>query len=108
MSRIERHPLTVGEAFELEAPQLLRALPAKWFDSARLLEAKVDTKARICSLQSFYSVPVRLARARAMGVFTPVHEKFWDAERAAMTGSTRRRSIGSGDDLSCGHGPRRP
>jgi transposase len=61
--RIERRPLTVGEAFELEALQLA-PLPAERFDSARLLEAKVDTKARICVLQSFYSVPVRLARRR--------------------------------------------
>jgi hypothetical protein len=41
--RIERRPLTVGEAFDLEAP-LLAPLPAERFDSARLLEAKVDTK----------------------------------------------------------------
>jgi len=61
--RIGRRLLTVGETFELEAPWL-RPLPVERFDSARLLEARVDTKARICVLQSWYSVPVRLARRR--------------------------------------------
>jgi transposase len=61
--RIARRAETVGEAFELEHPALA-CLPEERFDSARLLEAKVDTKARICVLQSFYSVPVRLARRR--------------------------------------------
>lgn len=61
--RIGRRTETVGEAFAVEQP-LLGPLPAERFDSARLLEAKVDTKARICVLQSFYSVPVSLARRR--------------------------------------------
>jgi transposase len=61
--RIGRRVETVGEAFAVEAP-LLAPLPVEPFDSARLLEAKVDAKARICVLQAFYSVPVRLARRR--------------------------------------------
>jgi transposase len=143
LRHIERRPLTVGESFELEAPWLSE-LPVERFDSAKLLSAKVDTKARICVLQSWYSVPVRLARrrvavrlgphqlevldpvggaivavhtrslhkgtqdllldhyleiltrkpgalggssalaqARAAGVFTATHQKFWDAARRA-------------------------
>jgi transposase len=54
---------TVGEAFAVER-QLLGPLPDEPFDCARLFEARVDAKARICVLQSFYSVPARLARRR--------------------------------------------
>ncbi len=58
---IARRPETVGEAAAAEAPSL-RALPEEAFDSCALLDAKVDTKGRICVRQSFYSVPVGLAR----------------------------------------------
>jgi transposase len=51
---------TVGADFAAEAPHLL-ALPAVAFDAARLLEARVDTKARVCVRQCHYSVPARLA-----------------------------------------------
>ncbi len=61
--RIARRPETVGEAFAVEAPSL-RALPPERFDSTVELSAKVDTKARVCVRQSFYSVPARLARRR--------------------------------------------
>lgn len=61
--RIGQRVQTVGEAFAVEAP-LLAPLPDEPFDAARLLEAKADAKARICVLQAFYSVPVRLARRR--------------------------------------------
>ena len=141
--RIGARAETVAEGFAVEQP-LLHPLPAERFDSARLLEAKVDAKARICVLQSFYSVPVSLARrrvpvrlgahhlevldpvggaivavhtrslhkgtqdlvldhyleiltrkpgalggsaalaqARASGVFTPLHDRFWEAARRA-------------------------
>jgi hypothetical protein len=40
-------------------------LPEEPFDSAAILPSvKVDTKGRVCVRQSFYSVPVRLARRR--------------------------------------------
>ena len=61
--RIGHRTETIGEAFAVEAPHL-RPLPADRFDTARLLTAKVDTKARICVLQAHYSVPVSLARRR--------------------------------------------
>lgn len=51
---------TVGADFAAEAPHLL-ALPEVAFDAARLLEARVDTKARVCVRQCHYSVPARLA-----------------------------------------------
>jgi hypothetical protein len=59
---IARRPQSVGEAAVAESAWL-RPLPETAFDSATILPAvKVDTKGRICVRQSFYSVPVRLAR----------------------------------------------
>lgn len=60
---IGRRPHSVGEAAAAEAA-FLRPLPDDPFDSASVLVVKVDTKGRICVRQSFYSVPVRLARRR--------------------------------------------
>jgi transposase len=61
--RIARRAQTVGEAFVAERARL-HPLPAEPFDPVRLLSAKVDAKARVCVLQSWYSVPVRLAGRR--------------------------------------------
>jgi hypothetical protein len=61
--RITHRAGTVGEAFITEQGRL-HPLPAEPFDPARLLSAKVDTKARVCVLQSWYSVPARLAGRR--------------------------------------------
>jgi transposase len=61
--RIARRAETIGEAFMVEQARL-HPLPAEAFDPVRLLSAKVDAKARVCVLQSWYSVPVRLAGRR--------------------------------------------
>jgi transposase len=59
---IGRRPQTVGQAARAEQACLL-PLPDEAFDAVSVLPAvKVDTKGRICVRQSFYSVPVRLAR----------------------------------------------
>jgi hypothetical protein len=58
--RIAGRRETVGQAFAAERPSL-RALPAEPFDAAVSLRAKVDTKARICVRQRWYSVPAHLA-----------------------------------------------
>lgn len=59
---IGRRPATVG-ADASEELAWMRPLPAEPFDPAAILpNVKVDTKGRICVRQSFYSVPVRLAR----------------------------------------------
>jgi hypothetical protein len=63
--RIARRAETIGEAFMAEQARL-HPLPAEAFDPARLLSAKVDAKARVCVLQSWYSVPVRLAGRRVV------------------------------------------
>lgn len=52
---------TVGEDFAREAPHLL-ALPVEAFDATRYLPVvRVDTKARVCVRQCYYSVPARLS-----------------------------------------------
>ncbi len=61
--RIFGRPLTVGQHFEVEAPEL-RPLPAAPFDTTLLLRPRVDTKSRVCVRQCFYSVPVRFAGRR--------------------------------------------
>ena len=136
---ITGRPVTVAAAFAAEQPAMM-ALPAEMFDPARLLQARVDNRARICVRQNYYSVPARyaarrvtvrlsamtvqvldgpqvvadheraagkhaevltldhyldvlkykpgampgataLAQARAAGVFTASHQRYWDAAR---------------------------
>src|SRR6266498_734175 len=60
---VGRRAETVGEAFAAERAWL-RPLPAEPFDPAREFAARVDAKARVCVLQSWYSVPARLAGRR--------------------------------------------
>ena len=52
--------LTVGAMGEADRAAL-RPLPAEPFDFARVTPVRVDTKARVCVRQSFYSVPARYA-----------------------------------------------
>jgi transposase len=56
-------PATVAAAFAAEQPAML-PLPAEMFDPARLLQARVDGRARICVRQNYYSVPARYAGRR--------------------------------------------
>jgi transposase len=61
---IGRRGDTVGEAAAAELAWM-RPVPEVPFDPAAILPSvKVDTKGRICVRQSFYSVPVSLARRR--------------------------------------------
>jgi transposase len=60
---ITGRPVTVGAAFTAEQPALMR-LPAEPFDPARLLQARVDNRARISVRQNFYSVPARYVGRR--------------------------------------------
>jgi transposase len=148
---VGRRAQTVAEAFALEQG-VLHPLPDEPFDSARLLGAKADAKARVCVLGSWYSVPARLARrrvqvrlgasqlevldggtvvavhprslhkgtqdlvldhyleilvrkpgalagsatlaqARAGGVFTAGHQRFWDAARRARGDGAGTRAL---------------
>jgi transposase len=55
--------VTVAAAFADEQ-QCLLPLPAEMFDPARLLQSRVDNRARICVRQNYYSVPARYAGRR--------------------------------------------
>jgi transposase len=59
--RIARRTATVGEMAAVER-RMLGPLPDVGFDPAARLDARVDTKGRICVRQAHYSVPVGLAR----------------------------------------------
>jgi transposase len=63
--RIGFRPSSVGEMADAERPTL-GVLPEVGFDPAAELVAKVDTKGRVCVRQSFYSVPVGLARHQVL------------------------------------------
>ena len=58
-----RPPITIGAAFAIETTELM-GLPAEPFDCARLLQARVDNRARVSVRQCFYSVPARYAGRR--------------------------------------------
>ncbi len=51
-------PVTVAAAFAAE-PLAMMSLPAEPFDPARLLQAGVDHRARVCVRQNYHSVPAR-------------------------------------------------
>lgn len=60
---ITGRPITIGAAFAAESSELM-GLPAEAFDCARLLDARVDNRARVSVRQCFYSVPARYAGRR--------------------------------------------
>ena len=55
--------VTIAAAFAAEQLAML-PLPAEPFDPARLLQARVDARARVCVRQNYYSVPARYAGRR--------------------------------------------
>jgi transposase len=60
---ITGRPVTVAAAFAGEQLAMV-PLPAEPFDPARLLSARVDSRARVCVRQNYYSVPARYAGRR--------------------------------------------
>lgn len=60
---ITGRPVTVAAGFAAELAQL-SPLPGEPFDAARLLLARVDTRARVAVRQCHYSVPARLVGRR--------------------------------------------
>jgi transposase len=55
--------VTIASAFAAEQPAMM-PLPAEMFDPARLLQARVDNRARVCVRQNYYSVPARYLSRR--------------------------------------------
>ena len=60
---ITGRPVTIGVVFATEATALM-SLPPEAFDAARMLQARVDNRARVSVRQCFYSVPARYAGRR--------------------------------------------
>jgi transposase len=60
---ITGRPVTIAAAFAEEQLAML-PLPEEPFDPARLLQARVDARARVCVRQNYYSVPARYAGRR--------------------------------------------
>ena len=60
---ITGRPVTIGAAFAAERTALM-PLPVEGFDPARLLQARVDKRARISVRQCYYSVPARYVGRR--------------------------------------------
>jgi transposase len=60
---ITGRPVTVAAAFAAGQPAMM-ALPGEMFDPARLLQARVDNRARVSVRQNYYSVPARYAGRR--------------------------------------------
>jgi transposase len=61
--RIDGRPVSVGQAWAVERPLLLR-LPADPFDACETATPRVDAKSLVTIRQNRYSVPVRLAGLR--------------------------------------------
>lgn len=92
--RIGRRAETIGEAFAVEAGYL-RALPAEVFECFAELSCKVDTKARVCVRQSWYSVPAGLARRR---VTVRLHASHLDVLNGGRVVATHARSLHKGTE----------
>ena len=87
--------VTVAEHFELEQA-MLASSPVDVFDTRLLLSCRVDTKARVCVRQCFYSVPERFAGRRLDGRL--------GAERVEVFHGSRRvavhaRAVGKGVEV---------
>ena len=94
---ITGRPVTIGAAFAAELPQL-SPLPAEPFDAARLLEARVDNRARVSVRQCYYSVPGPLCRPPAAGAAVShaqwkcSTERSWSPVMSGRSASTSRCS----------------
>jgi hypothetical protein len=87
---ITGRPVTVAAAFADEQPAMM-PLPAEPFDPARLLQARVDGRARVCVRQNYYSVPARSpgAGCRLPPWRCPAGRGWWPGT-SARPGSTPR------------------
>jgi hypothetical protein len=92
--RIAWRSSTVGEMATAEAP-MLRSLPDDAFDTATTLWPIVDTKARICVRQGFYSVPAGLSRRR---VEVRLGARSFDVIADKKVVARHQRSLHKGDE----------
>jgi len=81
---ITGRPVTIAAAFAAELPHL-GPLPGEPFDAARLLEARVATRARVSVRQCYYSVPVRYAGRRLPVRLSATRVEVLDGARVVAT-----------------------
>jgi len=77
---ITGRPITIGAAFTAEREALM-ALPVERFDPARLLQARVDKRSRICVRQCYYSVPARYVARRLVVALSAQSVKVFDGAK---------------------------
>jgi hypothetical protein len=98
--RIAARTETVGAAFEREQV-VLNPLPHSDFDVSLELSCRVDTKARICVRQSYYSVPERLSGRRVSARLGAASVTAW-ADGVQVASHVRSLHKGS-EDLVLDH-----
>lgn len=81
--RVAGRGQTVAESFAGEQAAL-SPVPAERFDTTREVTAKVDGKARICVIQSHYSVPARYAGRRVLVRLGAEHLEVIDPDHKAI------------------------
>jgi transposase len=94
---ITGRPITIGAAFAIESNELMR-LPAEAFDCARLLQARVDNRARVSVRQCFYSVPVRYAGRRLPVRLAAQTVEIYDGPRLV---ASHERAVGRYVEVLC-------
>ena len=87
---------TVGADFAIEAKSL-GALPFDDFDTSRLLNCRVDSKARICVRLNHYSVPARFAGKRLTVKLSADGVMVLDATNSVV--ATHPRSVHRGEEI---------
>ena len=105
---ITGRPVTIAAAFAAEQPAM-GPLPAEPFDAARLLQARVDSRARVCVRQNYYSVPARYAGRRLPVRLSATAVEVLDGPRVVATPPPRPRSAPPPASFACPpSGPRPP
>ena len=81
---ITGRPVTIAAAFAAEQPAML-PLPGEMSGPARLLQARVDNRARICVRQNYYSVPARYSGRRLAVRLSAMTVQVLDGPQAVAT-----------------------
>ena len=108
---ITGRPVTIAAAFAEEQLAMV-PLPDEPFDPARLLQARVDGRARVCVRQNYYSVPARYAGRRLPVRLSATAVEVLDgpqvvARHERAPGSTPRSWSWTTTWRSCGASPAR-
>ncbi len=94
---ITGRPITIGAAFVSESTELM-GLPAEPFDCARLLQDRVDNRARVSVRQCFYSVPAGYAGQRLAVRLAARTVEVYDGPRLV---ASHERAVGRYAEVLC-------